>query len=288
MDSYFNLISNTIDYIEDNLDGDLGMETLAARASISKFHFHRIFTAVAGIGLAEYVSKRRLSQAAQKLRSGNDSVLQISLGAGFNSPESFARAFKKNFGLPPRTYRSGTAEIALFEKISLVERDFKNMNSSVTVDFELVELPETVYVGKNHIINLNNENISQLIMGEAIKFTDSTETMPSIEKNISLSSLVLDSNFEKGRISVFWSRAVKGDTKPEPGYQIKRLPPSTYAVFRYTGLMVNIRDIVLNDFIRWMAVTKMELNDIGVEFIIKHPVDYREKRELLIYLPIKQ
>lgn len=97
-----------LDYIEQNLAGDLSLETLGQCAAISPFHFHRLFQAWAGETLSRFVRRRRLESAAGRLRyCPEEKITAISLNCGFSSPEAFARAFREHFGITPSQWRNG-------------------------------------------------------------------------------------------------------------------------------------------------------------------------------------
>jgi AraC family transcriptional regulator len=95
-----------VEHIDQHLDEPLELETLAAVAHFSPFHFHRLFSAWMGETLGEYVRRRRLEIAAQRLVSQPAvPVLQVALSVGFASAEAFARAFKTRFGSAPSSWR---------------------------------------------------------------------------------------------------------------------------------------------------------------------------------------
>jgi len=95
-----------VDYIDRNLDGPLDLSKLAAVAHFSDFHFHRLFRALTGEVLGDYLRRRRLEVAAVRLRSQPEvPVLQIALGVGFGSAEAFARAFRSRFACSPTQWR---------------------------------------------------------------------------------------------------------------------------------------------------------------------------------------
>ena len=94
-------------HIDRNLDRPLDLEALAAVAHFSPYHFHRLFLAWTGQTLGDYLTRRRLEKAAQRLRGQPDStVLSIALSVGYGSAEAFTRAFKQRFGLPPAQWRN--------------------------------------------------------------------------------------------------------------------------------------------------------------------------------------
>jgi AraC family transcriptional regulator len=95
-----------VEHIDRHLDEPLELETLAGVAHFSPFHFHRLFSAWMGETLGEYVRRRRLEIAAQRLVSQPAvPVLQVALSVGFASAEAFARAFKTRFGSAPSSWR---------------------------------------------------------------------------------------------------------------------------------------------------------------------------------------
>jgi AraC family transcriptional regulator len=106
-DRYRARMQRVLDHIDRHLDGDLGVETLAGVAAFSKFHFHRQFTAMFGVGVARYVQGRRLERAAAQLafRDGTP-VTDIAFDAGYAVPEAFGRAFKQVTGQTPTAFRA--------------------------------------------------------------------------------------------------------------------------------------------------------------------------------------
>lgn len=83
------------------MTGPLRIEEIAAVAYVSPFHFQRMFSMLTGVTVADYIRKRRLTLAAQELAISNIRVLDVALKYGYDSPESFAKAFRKAHGLTP-------------------------------------------------------------------------------------------------------------------------------------------------------------------------------------------
>jgi len=96
-----------LQHIEEHLDEDLSVDALSAVAAFSRFHFHRQFSALFGIGVYRYVQLARLKRASYKLAFREDEpILQIAFDSGYEGPEAFARAFKKTFGQSPSAFRN--------------------------------------------------------------------------------------------------------------------------------------------------------------------------------------
>jgi AraC family transcriptional regulator len=103
---YERRIHRVLAHIDAHLDETLALETLAAVAHFSSFHFHRLFTAWCGETLGDYLRRRRLEIGALRLVSQPQlTVLDVALGVGFGSGEAFARAFRQRFGDSPSQWR---------------------------------------------------------------------------------------------------------------------------------------------------------------------------------------
>ncbi len=92
-------IQNAIDYIESNLTRELDLNDIAKAACTSEFYFQRIFSVLCGYSLGEYIRNRRLSLAGSEFSTKDVKVVDIALKYGYDSPESFTRAFTKFHGI---------------------------------------------------------------------------------------------------------------------------------------------------------------------------------------------
>lgn len=114
-----NCIQGAIDFIEDNICDDLKSETVASHAFMSPFHFQRLFSIICGVTLGEYIRNRRLSFAGIDVESTEIKIIDIALKYGYESPESFSRAFARFHGVSPMTARSQKGHTNSFAKISV-------------------------------------------------------------------------------------------------------------------------------------------------------------------------
>jgi AraC family transcriptional regulator len=102
---YIERINIVIDTICDNLTGDLSLERLAQVAHFSPFHFHRLFKIIVGETLNHFVNRVRVERAAMLLRGNHKlNILDAAIACGYDSAAGFSRAFKKQFGIPPRQW----------------------------------------------------------------------------------------------------------------------------------------------------------------------------------------
>lgn len=107
-----------LDYIEENLSGTIDNELIAKKACCSSYNFQRMFSFIADVSLAEYIRRRRLTQAGFDLQKTGSKVLDISLKYGYDSPGSFTRAFQNLHGLTPAEAKKKGTVLKSYPKIS--------------------------------------------------------------------------------------------------------------------------------------------------------------------------
>lgn len=110
--------NQALDYVEDNLEGEIEYETAARIACCSTFHFQRMFSYIAGIPLGEYIRRRRMTAAAFALQSGEERIVDLALRYGYDSPTAFNRAFQSVHGTPPSRAREKGVELKAYPRIS--------------------------------------------------------------------------------------------------------------------------------------------------------------------------
>jgi AraC family transcriptional regulator len=112
-ESYQERVQRVLAHIRNHLDGPLPLEELSGVACFSPYHFHRIFRGMTGESVKEHVRRLRLERAARRLRFSADSVTAIALDSGYQTPESFTRAFDAMFGEPPSLFRQSSRDFTL-------------------------------------------------------------------------------------------------------------------------------------------------------------------------------
>nr|WP_287413267.1 AraC family transcriptional regulator [Pseudodesulfovibrio sp.] len=114
---YFERMHTVLQHIQANLDEDMTLESLAAMTFFSPIHFHRIFKGMFSETVVEHIRRIRMERAATRLALGTSSVTDASFDAGYETVESFSRAFKKKFDCPPSKYQEKHWKI-LYAKLS--------------------------------------------------------------------------------------------------------------------------------------------------------------------------
>ncbi|WP_110182169.1 AraC family transcriptional regulator [Nocardioides solisilvae] len=98
-------LNQVVAAVEEHLDAELDVPALARRLGTTEYHLRRIFSALAGMPLSEYVRRRRMTVAAQQLLTGDDDLLTVAVRHGYGSTEAFSRAFRGVHGAGPGDVR---------------------------------------------------------------------------------------------------------------------------------------------------------------------------------------
>lgn len=109
-------INKAIEYMETHLTEDIHCEDVAGHVHISVFHFRRTFTLFTGMSVGEYLRNRRLSLAGKELTKQGTKVIDVALKYGYDSPESFSKAFTRFHGITPSQVKKGK-ELKSFNKL---------------------------------------------------------------------------------------------------------------------------------------------------------------------------
>lgn len=104
MGEYSEKLKSVLDYIETHIEETISIEELSKVCYFSEYHFMRFFKKHMNMTCIEYINNLRLEKAVEAFEAGNTSILEVSLSVGFHNLSYFHRAFKKKYGMTPRTF----------------------------------------------------------------------------------------------------------------------------------------------------------------------------------------
>jgi len=157
--TYRKSIQQSLDFIERELDSNMKSADIAKEVGYSVYHFHRLFLAIVGTTIADYVRRRRLTESALSLLESKKQIIQIALDFQFETQESFTRAFKKLFGTTPAKYRKQNVPyVAQYQfKIEIINSDIST--GEFEMDPNILEKDEFKVIGlsKNYVFKQPND-----------------------------------------------------------------------------------------------------------------------------------
>ena len=129
-------MDRAIAYIEENMSGDIDIETAARFAGCSRWEFYRIFSFVAHISLGEYIRRRKLALALCDLQTGEEKIIDISVKYGYDSPAAFSRAFHQAYGVSPSSARKEGARLESYPRLTFTSYEMENKAMKKLSDME--------------------------------------------------------------------------------------------------------------------------------------------------------
>ncbi|WP_379160931.1 effector binding domain-containing protein [Paenibacillus sp. sgz5001063] len=263
-------MKDALDYMESKMTEPLRIEDIARVAHVSPFHFQRMFSMLTGVTVADYIRKRRLTLAAQELAISQIRVLDVALKYGYDSPEAFAKAFRRAHGLTPSSAREPGVQLKAFPRLSF----HLSLKGDQEMDYKIVERSAFTVIGKSmEVTTRDGENFRRIP-----EFWNQCNADGTSDKLIQLGTepnwlgICMSMNMEEELLS-YWV-AVEGSpgTNPE-GYETAVVPAASWAVFTSTGPMPHaIQQVWQRIFQEWFPGTGYEHTG-GPEFELYPPGD---------------
>ena len=234
-------LQRAVDYIEDHLEEDIDYVEIAKQAYSSSFHFQRVFHIICGYSVGEYIRNRRLSQAGSDLASGRAKVIDVALKYGYNSPESFCRAFTKFHGLAPSQVKAGASNLKSFSPVSVK----LVIEGGTTMDYRIVKKDAFKVIAKRARYGGGGE-ISQKNIHATWEQCNADGTIEKLCGYIHPENIFGDSivgicfdNPNAGDFDYAIGVAYSGGAVAE-GLTLEEVPANTWAVFPCTGAMPEV------------------------------------------------
>ena len=146
-------IQNAINYIEEHLTEEINYDKVAEEAACSSFYFQRIFGILCDISLGEYIRNRRLTLAGNELNASDKKVIDIALKYGYESPESFTRAFSKFHGITPSEAKKNGSKLKSFSRLSVKI----TLSGGSMMDYKIVEKEAFEIIEKVEAHSIEND-----------------------------------------------------------------------------------------------------------------------------------
>lgn len=278
-------ISRAIEYIEKNLTEDLKIEDIASYSFISSFYFQKGFSIICGYGVGEYIKNRRLSMAGHEVLNTDKKIIDIAMEYGYDSADSFTKAFKRFHGCTPKEVRDNGAMIKEFAplRVNLI------LKGGYTMEYKIEEKEAFKVVG----------------LKESFKYESAEQDVPKLWKKFFMKSafskinakyaLNIDTTMGNDVFDYAIGDDYNEEIKIPKDFEIIEIPKLTWAVFPCVGkASESIRKINEKIFKDWLPNS----NDyeIAAGYNIEcysNPKDYKkgvedEKYYCEVWIPIKK
>jgi len=150
----YELLDNVLLEVEERIKKDLNADTLAENFALSSVHLQRLFKFAFKQPLGAYIRSRKLTASLKELLNTDSNILDIAMEYGFDYEQSYIRAFKREFGLPPGELRRTKQIVKVTAPFYLV--DSNKLGDSIIFGPDIVMVPQFHVIGKRHTIPIRD------------------------------------------------------------------------------------------------------------------------------------
>ncbi|QCR34039.1 AraC family transcriptional regulator [Lysinibacillus sp. SGAir0095] len=236
--SWVDSIQKAIDYMENHLlDVDLSIEQIAKACNSSAFHFQRTFSILTDITVGDYIRRRRLTLAAQDLVNTNDKIIDIAYKYGYETPESFAKAFRKQHKLSPMEARKKLGPLQSYNRLVIKIK----LEGALPMNYKIIEKESFQVVGVKRTYNYKNgENLSEIPQFWSDVHSDGTNDQLINLNNGDIQGIlgvctVEENEKQNGKMDYWIATAHRGETPN--GIDSYEIPASKWVIFEVHGAM---------------------------------------------------
>lgn len=281
--NHYEVIEDALIFIEKNIQQPLSLDSVASASHTSKYYFHRLFSALMGCSLNNYILSRRLNASLTFIQNDNLSLTDIAYRLNFGTQSSFTRAFKRQYGIAPSSLRGKVESLSPEPIPSVVKRPIKNIHGDIVTDFTLTEL-ETIRVsGIVFEVDLATDDYKTKIRSQAKMLLN------SIDETVDGSCYVIYSDCQPNSTRFKVLFGIPYDIQiDKPNSFTVDVPTLFCAKFKYFGDLLDIGDVLKTDFARFLKVSKQESENSHIELIQVFDSVHELNSTYHIYTPIKK
>ena len=292
-------MQKAIDYMEDNLTETIDYDVIAAQSYSSSYHFQRVFSILCGFTVGEYIRNRRLTLAGAELAINDAKVIDVALKYGYESPDSFAKAFQKFHGILPSQARNNGSNLKSFSRLVLKF----SLEGGSMMDYRIEEKDEMILTGyKRHFVGVPGEREDQeeemYVKTRALQYILQALS-GSLETNFDIITNVDDDGYDfyiAYQLSEYYRNNLNKDgvlgEEFARYFENVRIPKCTYAVFETercafpTEVYLDLRKKIASE---WLPNSGYQLAD-APELVVTHWYrgDMKNQRYRELWIPIEK
>ncbi len=223
-------MNRALDYLEDCLEEPFDVEQAARLALSSRFHFQRMFYMLCGMTVQEYLRGRRLTLAAQQLALGRTRVLDVALRYGYETPEAFAKAFRRFHGVTPSAARELGVPLRAMNRL----RFQVSVKGETNMEYRLEKKDALVLWGKAVAVNPEAASVEIPRFWDHCYEDGTVRQLNELSNKGTFYGLCLDFDPETQCFRYAVATAA-GEGECPAGLEVFAIPAQTYAVFAAVG-----------------------------------------------------
>jgi AraC family transcriptional regulator len=249
-------LNQSMNYIEEHLTGEINYEQLGRIACCSTYHYQRMFTYMAGITLAEYIRRRKMSLAAVDLQGGDERIIDIAEKYGYRSPTAFNRAFQSFHGIAPSSVKAEGVSVKSFSPIvfNIAVKGAAEMNYRI----ETKEAFRIIGVSAPLDKEIENNFMVVPTMWQEASVNGTIQKLAGMMDTPPMGLLGVSACNDEEQWKYF---IAVSSTKTSAEFEEYTVPASTWAIFSGTGTNQSIQELEQRIITEWLPTSGYEYAD---------------------------
>lgn len=233
--TWLNAMQKAIDYMEANLLERVTIEDIAKEANVSPYHFQRLFMILTDVTVGEYMRRRRLTLAAQELTKPGCKIIDLAYKYGYNTPEAFSKAFRKQHGISPSEARKGSGKLHSYNRLVIQV----NLKGAIPMKYRIVERDKIRITGVSREIPCMEDGVSPTpgitAFWRELNENGTVQRLVQLMNGSIKGPLGVTSSYDKNKNTIEYWIGVEQRTPAESEFAVTELPPAKWVVFEVKG-----------------------------------------------------
>lgn len=277
-------VETAIEYIEENITEDLTVGKIAAKVHTSPFYFQKGFSMLCGYTVGEYIRLRRLSLAGSELLSSDIKILDLAVKYGYDSPDSFTKAFTRFHGNTPTNVRKSNASLKSFAPLHIK----LSLEGGTVTEYRIEKKRSFKVMGISKMFSYESAN------EDIPKYWDELEVPGKAGPLMGMYGVCFDEKMAGNRFRYMIADDFSPETAAENHLEVYDIPGHTWAVFPCLGPMPRaLQEVNKSIFSQWLPASQYEISEgYNIEYYsnaahyekgTQDPAYYTE-----VWIPIKE
>lgn len=240
-------ISEAVRFMESHITEDITVNAVAEHVHISPFYFHRGFSMLCGFSVAEYIRSRRMSLAGEELMTGKATIMMLAVKYGYDSADSFSKAFYRFHGVLPQTARKEKRMLKNFAPMKLTI----SMKGGYLMDYKIVKKESFTVMGVEKEFSYDNAK------QEVPAFWGEHFALGRGESVCGMFGINIDLQMGNEKFKYLIADIYDPCADIPQGFVVKTIPAFEWAVFACKGALPQaLQDVNVKIFSEWLPALK--------------------------------
>jgi len=248
--NWVNTIQAAIAFIEENITDELTVSRIAAKVNISAFYFQKGFSMLCGYTVSEYIRMRRLSISGNELISSNIKVIDLAMKYGYDSPDSFTKAFFRFHGCTPKDVRRGGVNLKSFAPLHIK----LTLDGGTMMEYRIEKKQAFKVIGVSRIFSYESANT------EIPKYWNEVYVQANPKPVIGMYGISFDEEMAGDKFQYIIAEDYDANAAERKHLEVHEIPKHTWAIFPCRGQMpLSLQELNRRIFSEWLPASNYEI-----------------------------